>query len=838
LQADIQAPEETEVTATFTETPQEQAMWVSNADPEISQVDSTEDLPLESFLARPVTIVSYSWTTSDPVGVLGSFRPWQLFMNTPTVRNKLNNFAFFRGKLHLKVVINGTPFQYGCLRLAYRPLVGLIRDSIRTNTTSDLPLRVPYSQTPGFYIDPSANQGGEMELPFFYHKNWLDITSNTDVDNFGLASLIVYAPLNIALTTASTAVSVRVVAWATDVELMGATSKFALQSDEYGKGAISGPASAVAGVAGMLTKIPVIGSFARATQIGASAVSSIASIFGFTNPPNISDVQPIYQMSAPHLATSDISVPYQKLTLDPKTELAIDPCPFSLPNVDELSINHLKKKESFFGYTTWSTTQNVNSSLFYMRVTPSIRDLVTLNNVGVKGYRHYDTPLSYMANVFQHWRGSLKIRFKVVCTKYHKGRIKIQWDPVNNIFTDNPDLNTAYTHILDLGESTEVTLEIPYHQATAWLSTASTAGENGWRLGTNIAPVPGWDNGMLGIRVYNILEAPSTPSTVTILAYISAGDDFEFSNPRSNITVDDTVPTPSFFALQSDIDECDPCLYQLQSDTSTYHCFGTRGKPSDHRYDMNFGEAVLSLRKLLRRSQIVDTVPLPTGTVSATNIYRKGLFRIPYTPGYVPYSWSTQANRVLAGGTANYAFNNMHMIPYITGMFLGTRGGVNYTLTASCPQAQLNDIRITRVTDSSAITPTNRLVQLMTSIAGAATLSSKVANLGVIWNKRDGLAGMALSSAVIAPTVQFTIPDNNNYNFTLSDPDHWLEGDAADGTNAQGALVTITVANSTANDEVGYTTLLTSAGIGTDFTCLFFLCCPTLDYLLNDPTPV
>ena len=226
-----------------------------------------------------------------------------------------------RGKLHLKVLINGSPFQYGLARVAYQPLLGLVSDKVRTNTTSNLPLRIPYSQMPGFYIDPSKNQGGEMECPFFYHKNWLDITNNQDVLNMGTATIVIYAPLNVAIPTATAFVNIRVVAWLSEVELMGPTSKLALQSDEYGKGTISAPASAVAAAAGMLTKIPVIGRFARVTQIGASAISSMASVFGFTNPPVISDVQPIYQMSAPHLATSDISVPYQKLALDPKTEL-------------------------------------------------------------------------------------------------------------------------------------------------------------------------------------------------------------------------------------------------------------------------------------------------------------------------------------------------------------------------------------------------------------------------------------------------------------------------------------------------------------------------------------
>ena len=163
----------------------------------------------------------------------------------------------------------------------------------------------------------------------------------------------------------------------TDVELMGTTNKLALQADEYGNGAISKPATAVANLASMLTRVPVIGRFARATEIGASAVSRVAALFGYTNPPNIENVQPFYQMSAPQLATAEISVPYQKLALDPKTELSIDPQPFGLPGEDELALSYLKKKESFFGSTSWSTSDAATTQLFNCRISPVLRDAVS-----------------------------------------------------------------------------------------------------------------------------------------------------------------------------------------------------------------------------------------------------------------------------------------------------------------------------------------------------------------------------------------------------------------------------------------------------------------------------
>lgn len=830
LQSEDLPQQMTETTATFEETSPGDLYFISNGDPEIAQVDGTPDLNLGGFLSRPVVIDTFTWSTADNVGVTRTIQPWQLYLNSSVVKNKINNFAFMRAKMHVKVVINATPFQYGLMRVCYSPLLGVVADKVRTNTSSDNPLRVPYSQQPGFYIEPSKNVGGEMELPFFYHKNWLDLTSNTDVANFGTLKFVTFAPFATALATAPNSITVRVVAWLGDVHLMGATAKLALQSeDEYGNGPISKPATAVANLASMLTQVPVIGRFARATEIGASALSKVAAIFGFTNPPNIENVSPFYQMSAPQLATAEISVPYQKLSLDPKTELSIDPAPFGLPSVDELSINHLKKKESFFGSSVWSTSDTAGTQIFNCRISPVLRDVINLldGSSVLKGLRHYDTPLSYMGNMFAHWRGTIKVRLKVVCTKYHKGRLKISWDPIADISSVDPGLNEAYTYILDLGESDEVTIEVPYHQALGWLRTHDNPTAENWSLGTALAPNAQVHNGLLAVRVFNTLEAPSV-TTVSLLAYVSAGDDFEFSNPKGNInagTAGVVCPTPSFFALQSE-------------DISAHHCFGSKAVPSSERYGMNFGESYLSLRKLLRRAQVMDTVPLPNGAINSYNIYRKGISRIPYTPGFQPVAWPTSADKLLTAGNGFYAFNTMHMIPYVAGMFMGMRGGINYTLTVNSPVVRPDDIRIIRSVDTGAVTATNRVVSLITSFLGSVSLSNKVANLGVIWNQRDGLGGLAVTSTSVAPTIQFTLPDYNGYNFTLSDPNNYVEGSNKDGTDIQSVLVSIIVANTTANDEVGYSTIQTDAAAGSDFTCLYFLCCPTLDHIIGDPTPV
>lgn len=824
LQADVEVEppiqEVEHVNVDFTEESAGDVVFSSNSDPQIALTDNTPGIDLSRFLSRPVTINSWTWSTSNTTGVRTSFQPWYLFMNNNAVKNKLQNYAFIRAKLHIKTIINATPFQYGLLRACYNPLLGLSSDKIRTVPGNDIVVCTAYSQQPGYYIEPAKNLGGEMECSFFYHKNWLDMTSTTDVAQMGTLTYVIFSPLAVAVATATTSVTVQTVAWLTDVELMGATSKLILQGDEYGSGSISKPATAVASIASMLTHVPGLGKFATATQIGASAVAKVAAMFGYTNPPNINNVEPMYLMSAPHLATAEISVPYQKLALDPKTELSLDPSPFGLPNTDELCLNYLKKREGWVGSTTWSTSDNIDTKLWTNIVTPTLSTSIALGSP-TKGWRVYHTPLSYLSALFKCWRGTLKLRMKIVKSKYHRGRLRIVYDPLAST-SASPNLNEVYTKIVDISETDDVVLEIPYRQATSWLQVPllTTIGD-GWSGGNTLNNIPGFTNGTLTVSVYNALEAPST-SSISLLFYLSGGDDFEFNNPNGFINQGSNWYVPSFFNLQGN------------EEGPTTLCFGERATVSENRYLMNFGESNLSLRKLLRRSQIMDTVQLSPGTTEAINIYRKGISRIPYTPGYVPYSWPTTASKVLTAGTANYSFNTMHMIPYIANMFLGIRGGVNYTITVNSPKVTSDDIRITRATDTGTVTASNRLVVRQASILGSASQSVKTSYLNAFYYLRDGLAGLALTSAQAAPSVQFTIPDVNHYNFTLADPLNFDEGSPKDGTDIQGALVTITVANTTTTDEVGYTTLQTAAAAGSDFNCLYFLCTPTVDMLIGD----
>jgi hypothetical protein len=798
----------------------------------VALVDGTEDIGLGSFLSRPTLIRSITWTTSSPITILDTIKPWHLFLNNTQIKKKIDNYAFLRGNLHIKVILNGTPFQYGMMRMCYSPLLGFVGDKI-IPTFPINPTLVPYSQQPGFYLYPQANAGGEMKLPFFLHKNWLDITSANEVENMGTLNFVVYNPLKTAVTGGTTAVTVRIYAWMSDVQLMGPTSKLVLQADEYGTGVVSAPASALASIAQSLTHVPIIGRFARATEIGASAVSKIATLFGFTNVPVISDVHGYQPMNGPMLASAHIGTQVQKLALDPKQELSIDPSPHGIGSADELSLSYLKTKESYFSATSWSTTDLDGTQLWNMRVNPFQATSVDVKNtlsVNV-GKQTQHVPLSYIGSMFKHWRGDLILRVKVVCTKFHKGRLKISYDPRGDITTTDPAENAVYTEILDIGERDDVEIRIPYHQDLPWLKIDQTIEDN-WSEGNALAPRLGIDNGILTVRVLTGLTAPVSGS-INLNFFIRGAENFEFANPAGHIGPDGTNVVPSFFELQAE-DHTDVVSSQL--------VMGTPAKTGIERYALNYGECVGSLRNILHRYTIMDTVATEASTTGAgLLLYRKLFKRMPYTPGFQT-SWPVSgANIVASAGTNPYAYNTMHPMPWVSGMFLGYRGGINVNATVhSDKYGFVDDIKVVRTTDTEENTTDNRYFSLADSISTTATLSSKSNFLGRRTQYRDGLAGVAITSNKTNASVSFNLPDFNNRNFSLVDPSYYALGSSVDGTDEQGAILDVqfrSLDNATDNGTRNVT-VQSAVGAGVDFTCLYFLCCPTVFYQTARPAYV
>jgi hypothetical protein len=787
----------------------------------VSLVDEVSVASLSSFLSRPVRIANFTWLESDPTDtILSTINPWRLFFDDARIKYKLNNFAFMRCNLKVKVIINASPFYYGCLGMAYQPLPSLTPSTIVAG--AGVQTLIPYSQRPIVWMYAQDSAGGEMTLPFFYHKNWLKIGLAQHFTDMGKLDFLSYTALQSANGTVGQGVTVQVYAWAEDVQLSGSTVGLALQSteNEYGTGVVSAPATAVASVAKMFRSIPVIGRFATATEIGAKAVAGIASLFGFTNVPVIEDTKPFRPGAFPMFASPEIGFPNEKLTLDPKNELSIDNAIMGISAEDPLSIDKLVKHESFLTRTTWATTNVTDDILFYARVNPWMysKTGATVNNSLVDM-----TPMAYVSRLFNDWRGDIVFRFKIIASPYHKGRLLISFDPQgiagNNIVTATNTTSAVYTQIVDLGDTSDVEIVVPYQQALAFLQTRQSTSSSNF----STSPAVTWDvnddldNGCIVVRVLTALTAPVATAPVSILCYVRGGDNMEFANP---VKLDTSLVN---FQVQSE---------EISEEGQTKLEAGIKGAMVPHAlYRVNFGECVRSLRPLLHRANYLWTQRDPTIiSTSQPNIVKFRFTKLPPYPGFDLNGVHT-ATAIVGAGTQPYTYTNVTPLHWILPAFVGYRGSGVWTFNPTCTVA-LPSIRVSRI-------PLNTATVVESNYTAAAATRSIVAS-NIFQNTSSTCAGTALTSQLTNAGLSVLCPNYNNYKFNSTAPKNVTSAPLTGNLNYDGSDYDLFQLEVTTNVSANQPNIAIEKywHAGPDFQPVFFLNVPTLRTQPAFPTPV
>lgn len=801
---------------------------IGNSPNPIASASSTTGTSLGDFLSRPTLIDARTWTTASTNGILGAnIEPWYQYLNNSVIKNKLQNYAFLRAKLCIKIVVNATPFHYGLMRVAYEPNVNAANtgdrtSKIRTNLVSPNPYLVPFSQLPGTWVIPADNSGGEIHVPFFRYSNFMPLNVASAAKTMGVLSYYVAFPLTVASSSGSTSITIDTFAWLEDVELCGSTAELTLQAKDEYDGPISHPASAIASVSKRLENVPIIGKFARATTIGATAIRDVAAMFGFTNTPVIDSVHAMIPSGIVHMASAEISTPVQKFTLDPKQELSIDPTLHGVDSKDDLAISNFISRKSALVVDGWSTADAVGTVIFNSRVNPAIFSAVSIVDAGVvsRSDRVYHTPLSYMNMIFQHWRGDIIFEFEVICTKFHKGRLKIGWDPLGSSGTTALAENTVYTTILDIGENNKAAIRVPYHQAYAFMRTRTATNANNWSVGNSLPTDPTLDNGLLIVSVLTPLMSPVSPQNVGVMVSIRAADNLEFANPRGDLG---STQPPSFFAVQAK-DEVD-----LEAQEIT---FGDKGSKHPHRYDLNFGERCVSLRNLLHRYSFYDTSSVDANAATRTILWVKSFTRLPPSYGYDPNGKYT-ANKILAGaGTANFNYAPTHPITYVLGPFGAFRGGINYIMNSSCDlYPYIGDIRVTRLTSDNKNGARQGVVASTINTGTTKSAYNRYLNTSVT----TGLSGTAITNTQTNAMLNWQAPMLTGTNFQFTDPTYSILGNTPDQSVHECTLAEVVVKQSAANTVSDMVTFNAYAGTAPDFTALWFLCCPTLDYYTSNP---
>lgn len=675
---------------TITAFADQDAGWTSEL---VGTYDSTMDLgnneqaDLAKFLSRPIRQSAQTWAVGSEL--FYKFNPWAAFCENAIVRDKIKNYELLRMKLHCKIIISGTQFHYGRALASYNPYTKTDQITIeRAFLPVDL---VQASQKPHIFLNPANNTGGELVMPFMWHNNFLEIPKS-DWDDMGEVVIKSFGTLKHA-NLGNDPITVTVYLWATDVVLTMPTSHDPplssqsglgpknqankLSGDEYGTGILSKPAAAISEAAGKLATIPVLRPYATATQIATGAIADVAKSFGLSRPSVITDIVQQKPLPAGNLSNTDAADAVQKLTLDSKAELTIDSRTVGLDGKDEMGITEYACRESFLTEFGWTPNETPDSLLWNCKVTPMLFSQMDAEI--------HMTPMAHMAMAFESWQGSIKFRFQVVKSGFHKGRLLVRWDPNN--FTTAVNYNTNYSRVIDIAEEEDFEVVVGWGRAKPWLNCSEPylASGNFSSVG-RLSEDPNACNGVLEIAVLNDLVSPSTDSNISINVFVSACEDIKFAGPTNHKLVNyHLFPQP--VALKSQASEPDDEILQSQSSppletdmeeaaegdkptgATTIAPIVGESQPSDQTYLVYYGDPPTSIRELCKRYCYTRGWQMPAADADSMKINYMRNKVAPYFTGYDSNGIDRNAANTASLTTGSTAFST-----WFTPCYAGVRG--------------------------------------------------------------------------------------------------------------------------------------------------------------------
>lgn len=679
----------------------------------------SDSFRLGDWFSRPVKIATYNW--SEGTALDQTFDPWYLYFSNPEIYDKIKGFSRLQATLHVKLTINASPYQYSMGIMSYKPLTSLTNDCFSGGqvdaifTTGDPSYSVATSRPHTFFY-PQFSRGCEMTLPFVYYKNWINLDTNlTEIQNMGRVRLQSVVNLKTTSTPATQPIVVSIFAWC-DYHRESAPSYSLQAGDEYAERPVSITASALSRAAQAMTVVPPLRPYAMATSMVMEAIGNIARYFGFSNPPVIKDVHAFRSNFMSQYASPEISVQHDKLALDPKNEVCIDPRTVGLTGRDEMDISTVCNRDVILDTATWNATDTVTTPLLIVHVGPQFSFEVT--SVGTTTGKNFVkvqmTPSAHIGCLFDMWTGPITYRFTSVASQFHRGRLLVSYDPDG--FKDTYT-SSAYTgprtisKVWDIEKNSDFEFVVPYMAPTAYLKTGGLLNQttDRGRMLYSRPVLPGTFyyedslyNGSIIISVLNGLTSNDPSASITLVTRYNCGD-IEFAVPK-----DLDIPI-SAYILQSGEDHA----LAAEPDDVVTATVPHEVHPGQLIYT---GELVKSLRQLLHRTNYVysrpiytiyqtpktvysDTVPnLSGGTSYSYGIWDSSLVmpHIPLYPGYYPIDLvSGMATNWTIGVSGTSVVPNLSLAPptvtaFISSAYTGWRGSSVYHAKVSKEETILN----------------------------------------------------------------------------------------------------------------------------------------------------
>jgi len=547
----------------------------------LSSAKNSKVQDIKDFLAKPYPYLSGNFSNSDTSATFAPFIVPNAILSIDLYKQKLKGHLGFRGELVLRLQVNANRFQQGRYILYYLPGVysGVYNETFYAKAGNLTVL----TQLPHVEIDLNCDTEAILRVPYSTWVTHFPLNSASDQKPYatGVVGIRPYS----ALVSSGGSSTAEFTLWTyfENVEFVSPALAVAEMNIERSKPAVdyerksagvsplSSAAIKVSKTSKVLEKVPVLGHFAGMVGWASDIVANVASIWGYSNPIDLSPVHRMVQTIFPYANNIDAVDSSMPMAYYSRNEVETLPS-IGHTGLDETSISYLVGIPSFYKKITITTSDDFNTLLWSQALSPdAFYQSLTDGSVSYRAY----TPLGYLSNFFTYYRGSIGFKLKFVKTEFHSARLVLSFNPsqTSNPLWDVTDTPYIFREIIDLRYGNEFTFVIPY---------------------TSLKPYRNNNDGYGAVKLHvlNELKAPANVSTsIDLLIEPFAASDFEFAMPKS----------PNFKILAtSAVSQMNSCTINSTNIGGSY----------DNEDSLTYsraciGEKILSLNAMLKHSSFM-----------------------------------------------------------------------------------------------------------------------------------------------------------------------------------------------------------------------------------------
>jgi hypothetical protein len=493
---------------------------------------------LTEYFSRPVPVVNFETSTTQ--GSLFSFPGNMSFILSlfPNGINRLTGVYGMRFTTVFTLTAAATPFHQGVLSMGanYLPPNTVTQAAWRRDNKVYACTNIPHVR-----LDLSSSTMAQLRLPYASIVEFSNVYGNVDWFQMSVVQILP-TPLPASLTNAECQLYMHL----EDIELYGAVPQtlstvipqvgrgMMAQEQEEASYPFSSTVRSAAKTMSLASRaIPLLGSLLSTPIWFANAAANSLRSFGYSKPIIHDPVMRIVRGST--VAEHNVDLPTPSLMLAPTSDnkLAVDG-QLGLNNVDEMALEYVLSQWSQVFYGTISTTQVAGQTIYLNTTSPCAQwyknTLGTPASANVPS--NYQLPLTATATtnafmpstlmavsqIFRLWRGGIQFRITFAKTKFHGGRVMLNFNPTNLASFTAPTFGgqanpTGQSMVFDLRDSNVVEFECPFVDIVPNLSVFSASG-----LFTMVL-------------VNQLIATPSVSSTVDFLVEVRASPGFDLSAP-------------------------------------------------------------------------------------------------------------------------------------------------------------------------------------------------------------------------------------------------------------------------------------------------------------------